>query len=171
MPSLQTHCCLLASYLKCTLALPPAAFRARARFIMSRRFHSTTSCGSELRMCISCAWKARACATSGRLDGSRLVVDRAIKPCAGHIVLAYVDNQPVVKRLALTQAGLVLESANPEYGRSNNESNSNTAGADGPVHSGRLLLHAAAGGLSPALSTQGCSEVPERLPWVVSGQS
>lgn len=52
---------------------------------------------------------------AGIFDGSRLVVDRAITPSAGHIVLAYVDNQPVVKRLARTPAGLVLESANPDY--------------------------------------------------------
>lgn len=55
----------------------------------------------------------------GILDGIRLVVDRAIKPYTGHTVLAYVDNQPAVKRLAQTQASLVIESANPEYGRNN----------------------------------------------------
>lgn len=42
-------------------------------------------------MCIWCAWKARACATSGvSTVGSRLVVDKAIKPCAGHFLLAYL---------------------------------------------------------------------------------
>lgn len=51
----------------------------------------------------------------GIYDGSRLVVDRAITACSGHIVLAYVDNQPLVKRLARSAGGWLLESANPEY--------------------------------------------------------
>lgn len=51
----------------------------------------------------------------GIYDGSRLVVDRAITPCTGHIVLAYVDNQPLVKRLAKSSRGWSLESANPNY--------------------------------------------------------
>ena len=52
---------------------------------------------------------------AGIFDGSRLVVDRSITPSAGHIVLAYVDNQPLVKRLARSPAGWILESANPAY--------------------------------------------------------
>ena len=51
----------------------------------------------------------------GIYDGSRLVVDRAITPCTGHIVLAYVDNQPLVKRLSKSSRGWSLESANPNY--------------------------------------------------------
>lgn len=51
----------------------------------------------------------------GIFDGSLLVVDRSITPCAGHIVLAYVDNQPLVKRLARSAEGWLLESANPDY--------------------------------------------------------
>jgi DNA polymerase V len=52
---------------------------------------------------------------AGIFDGSRILVDRAIEPCAGHIVLAFRDNQPVVKRLARSATGLVLESANPDF--------------------------------------------------------
>ncbi|OAS07789.1 UV resistance protein [Pseudomonas putida] len=52
---------------------------------------------------------------AGIFDGSLLVVDRSITPSAGHIVLAYVDNQPLVKRLARSPAGWLLESANPDY--------------------------------------------------------
>ncbi|WP_177339426.1 LexA family transcriptional regulator, partial [Pseudomonas sp. NBRC 111142] len=52
---------------------------------------------------------------AGIFDGSLLVVDRSISPTAGHIVLAYVDNQPLVKRLAKSAAGWVLESANSAY--------------------------------------------------------
>lgn len=53
---------------------------------------------------------------AGIFDGSRILVDRAIEPCPGHIVLAYVDNQPVVKRLVNLKSGLALESANPAHG-------------------------------------------------------
>ena len=52
---------------------------------------------------------------AGIFDGSLLVVDRSIPPSAGHIVLAYVDNQPLVKRLAKSPAGWLLESANLAY--------------------------------------------------------
>lgn len=52
---------------------------------------------------------------AGIFDGSLLVVDRSITPSAGHIVLAYVDNQPLVKRLAKSPTGWLLESANPDY--------------------------------------------------------
>ncbi|MEW5511975.1 translesion error-prone DNA polymerase V autoproteolytic subunit [Pseudomonas asiatica] len=52
---------------------------------------------------------------AGIFDGGLLVVDRSIAPSAGHIVLAYVDNQPLVKRLARSPAGWLLESANPDY--------------------------------------------------------
>lgn len=52
---------------------------------------------------------------AGISDGSRLVIDRAITPCPGHIVLAYVDNQPLVKRLAKSENGWRLDSENPDY--------------------------------------------------------
>lgn len=51
----------------------------------------------------------------GIYNGCRLVVDRAITPCSGHIVMAYVDNQPLIKRLARSAGGWLLESANPDY--------------------------------------------------------
>jgi len=52
---------------------------------------------------------------AGLFDGSRLVVDRAISAAANHIVLAYVDNQPIVKRLAKSADGWLLVSDNPAY--------------------------------------------------------
>lgn len=52
---------------------------------------------------------------AGLYNGSRLVVDRSITACDGHIVLAYVDNQPLVKRLSKSQAGWHLVSENPDY--------------------------------------------------------
>lgn len=52
---------------------------------------------------------------AGLFDGCRLVVDRSITAVAGHIVLAYVDNQPLVKRLAKSPAGWHLVSENPDF--------------------------------------------------------
>ncbi|HHW1937456.1 TPA: LexA family protein [Pseudomonas aeruginosa] len=52
---------------------------------------------------------------AGIFHGTRLVVDRSLPACSGHVVLAYVDNQPLVKRLAKSPGGWVLESENPDY--------------------------------------------------------
>lgn len=52
---------------------------------------------------------------AGIFHGTRLIVDRAVEACPGHIVLAYVDNQPLVKRLARTNGGWLLQSENPNY--------------------------------------------------------
>jgi len=52
---------------------------------------------------------------AGIFDGSRILVDRAIEPSPGRIVLAFRDNQPVVKLLGSSPSGLILESANPDY--------------------------------------------------------
>lgn len=52
---------------------------------------------------------------AGIFNGTRLIVDRAEKPRAGRIVLAYVDGQPVVKRLAKASGGWSLMSANAAY--------------------------------------------------------
>jgi DNA polymerase V len=52
---------------------------------------------------------------AGLYDGSRLIVDRSIEACSGHIVLAYVDNQPLVKRLSKSADGWRLLSENPNY--------------------------------------------------------
>nr|ART38151.1 F219 [uncultured bacterium] len=52
---------------------------------------------------------------AGIFTGTRLIIDRTVTACSGHIVMAYVDNQPVVKRLAKSAAGWTLESATPTY--------------------------------------------------------
>lgn len=47
---------------------------------------------------------------------TKLIVDRARTPYAGLVVVAYVDNQPVVKRLAKkSDETLFLSSDNPNY--------------------------------------------------------
>jgi DNA polymerase V len=48
-------------------------------------------------------------------DGDVVLVDRAIKPAHGHIVVAVVDNEFTVKRLWKRGARLKLQAANPTY--------------------------------------------------------
>lgn len=52
---------------------------------------------------------------AGLMHGSRLVVDRSITAESGLIVLAYVDNQPLVKRLEMSASGWLLVSEHPKY--------------------------------------------------------
>lgn len=52
---------------------------------------------------------------AGILHGCRLVVDRTITPMSGHIVLAYVDNQPIVKRLLHEGGKWLLASEHPDF--------------------------------------------------------
>jgi DNA polymerase V len=52
---------------------------------------------------------------AGLYDGSRLVVDRSIQACSGHIILAFVDGQPLVKRLSKCEDGWRLLSENSAY--------------------------------------------------------
>jgi DNA polymerase V len=48
-------------------------------------------------------------------DGDVVLVDRAIKPAHGHIVVAVVDNEFTVKRLWKRGERLKLQAANPTY--------------------------------------------------------
>lgn len=48
-------------------------------------------------------------------DEDVILVDRAIKPCHGHIVVAVVDGDFCVKRLWKRGANLKLQAANPTY--------------------------------------------------------
>ncbi|MDO5672461.1 MAG: translesion error-prone DNA polymerase V autoproteolytic subunit [Actinomycetaceae bacterium] len=52
---------------------------------------------------------------AGIHDGDQVVVDRSIRPRDGHIVIAVIDNELTVKRLRLTQDGVVLQAENPIY--------------------------------------------------------
>lgn len=51
----------------------------------------------------------------GIFDGDMLVVNRAIKPCHGHIVVAVVDGEYAVKQLYLRGGRLKLKAGNPTY--------------------------------------------------------
>lgn len=55
-------------------------------------------------------------APAGILTGTKLIIDRARTPHVGNVVVAYIDNQPVVKRLDRShEGGWVLSSDNPNY--------------------------------------------------------
>jgi DNA polymerase V len=51
----------------------------------------------------------------GIFDGDMLLIDRAIKPCHGHIVVAVVDGEYAVKQLYLRSGRLKLKAGNPTY--------------------------------------------------------
>jgi len=48
-------------------------------------------------------------------DGDTLVIDRAIKPCHGHVVVAVVDNDFTVKTLWQRDGQVKLAAANPRF--------------------------------------------------------
>lgn len=55
-------------------------------------------------------------APAGILNCTKLVIDRARTPQVGDVVMAYIDNQPVVKRLDRQLNGAwMLSSDNPKY--------------------------------------------------------
>lgn len=58
-------------------------------------------------------------APAGILNGTRLVIDRARTPQIGNMIVAYIDNQPVVKRLGRQlSGGWMLSSDDPKCPRS-----------------------------------------------------
>lgn len=48
-------------------------------------------------------------------DGDVVLVDRAIRPCHGHVVVAVVDGEFTVKRLWKRGSNVKLQAANPTY--------------------------------------------------------
>lgn len=53
---------------------------------------------------------------AGILTGTKLIIDRARDPQVGNVIVAYIDNQPVVKRLdRRLDGGWMLSSDNPKY--------------------------------------------------------
>ena len=51
----------------------------------------------------------------GIYSGDLAVVDRAIEPGHGHVVVALLNNDPICKRLCLRGKSVVLQSENPRY--------------------------------------------------------
>lgn len=52
---------------------------------------------------------------AGISDGDELIVNRALEPKDGSVVVAVLDGELTVKRLRLTAAGVVLQAENPRY--------------------------------------------------------
>lgn len=52
---------------------------------------------------------------AGISDGDELIVNRALEPRDGSVVVAVLDGALTVKRLRITQGGVVLQAENPEY--------------------------------------------------------
>ncbi|TLM88159.1 LexA family transcriptional regulator [Pseudarthrobacter sp. NamE5] len=52
---------------------------------------------------------------AGISDGDELIVNRALEPKDGSVVIAVLDGELTVKRLRITAAGVVLQAENPKY--------------------------------------------------------
>ncbi|MDQ0771144.1 DNA polymerase V [Pseudarthrobacter defluvii] len=52
---------------------------------------------------------------AGISDGDELIVNRALEPRDGCVVIAVLDGELTVKRLRLTSTGVVLQAENPKY--------------------------------------------------------
>jgi DNA polymerase V len=52
---------------------------------------------------------------AGISDGDELIVNRALEPKDGSVVIAVLDGELTVKRLRLTATGVVLHAENPKY--------------------------------------------------------
>ncbi len=53
---------------------------------------------------------------AGIFDGDLAVVDRALEPAHGHIVVALLNNDPLCKRLCIRGKDVILLSENPKDG-------------------------------------------------------
>lgn len=51
----------------------------------------------------------------GIYPGDILVVDRALAPSSGKIVIAVIDGEFVVKKMLIAPEGITLEAANPRF--------------------------------------------------------
>ncbi|WP_284990854.1 MULTISPECIES: translesion error-prone DNA polymerase V autoproteolytic subunit [unclassified Arthrobacter] len=52
---------------------------------------------------------------AGISDGDELIVNRALAPKDGSVVVAILDDELTIKRLRITRAGIILQSDNPDY--------------------------------------------------------
>jgi DNA polymerase V len=52
---------------------------------------------------------------TGISDGDELIVNRALEPVDGSVVVAVLDGELTIKRLRITGTGVVLQAENPVY--------------------------------------------------------
>jgi DNA polymerase V len=68
---------------------------------------------------ITSTYVVRVCGESmegaGISDGDELIVNRALEPVDGSVVVAVLDGELTIKRLRITPAGVVLQAENPVF--------------------------------------------------------
>lgn len=52
---------------------------------------------------------------AGISDGDELIVNRALEPKDGNVIVAVLDGELTIKRLRITSTGVVLQAENPDY--------------------------------------------------------
>ena len=52
---------------------------------------------------------------AGISDGDELIVNRALEPRDGNVIVAILDGELTIKRLRITPTGVVLQAENPDY--------------------------------------------------------
>lgn len=52
---------------------------------------------------------------AGISDGDELIVNRALEPRDGNVIIAVLDGELTVKRLRITPTGVILQAENPAY--------------------------------------------------------
>lgn len=52
---------------------------------------------------------------AGISDGDELIVNRALEPRDGNVVVAVLDGELTIKRFRITPTGVILQSENPDY--------------------------------------------------------
>ena len=52
---------------------------------------------------------------AGISDGDELIVNRALRPTDGSVVIAVLDGELTIKRLRITASGVLLQADNPRY--------------------------------------------------------
>jgi DNA polymerase V len=68
---------------------------------------------------ITSTYVVRVCGESmegaGISDGDELIVNRALEPVDGSVVVAVLDGELTIKRLRITATGVVLQAENPAF--------------------------------------------------------
>lgn len=52
---------------------------------------------------------------AGISDGDELIVNRALEPQDGNVIVAVLDGELTIKRLRITRHGVILQAENPDY--------------------------------------------------------
>lgn len=82
-------------------------------------FESRIDLNEHLIKDITSTYVVRVCGESmegaGISDGDELIVNRALEPRDGCVVVAVLDGELTIKRLRITPAGVVLQAENPKF--------------------------------------------------------